>query len=126
MFLKKFILAVLIVLIAAEAFAASAFKSTMKGWREHQKATAEMIRGAAPIDTAAIDAMLSDYIAGAEKLESGLTGSNAEAKDMRQRFSAFRAEAAAAQATIGNETALKSHVAKLFNTCKSCHDLYNN
>jgi cytochrome c556 len=113
----------LVVLIAAEAFAASAFKSTMKGWREHQKVTAEMISGAKPLDGAA---MLADYIAGAEKLESGLTGSSTEAKDLRQRFAAFRAEAKAAEGAIGNEAAVKSHVHKLFTDCKSCHDLYNN
>lgn len=126
MFLRKLILVVLVVLIAAEAFAATGFKPTMKGWREHQKATAEMIKGTAPLDDAAVRAMLTDYIAGAEKLESGLTGSSAEAKDMRQRFSAFRAEAIAAQGAVSNQAALKSHVAKLFNDCKSCHDLYDN
>lgn len=126
MFLKKLILVALVVLIAAEAFAASAFKSTMKGWREHQKATTEMISGAKPLDGAAIRAMLADYIAGAEKLESGLTGSSTEAKDLRQRFAAFRAEAKAAEGAIGNEAAVKSHVHKLFTDCKSCHDLYNN
>lgn len=126
MFLKKLILVALVVLIAAEAFAASAFKSTMKGWREHQKASAEMIKGTAPLDDAAIRAMLVDYIAGAEKLESGLTGSSAEAKDMRQRFAAFRAEAKAAEGAIGNDAAVKSHITRLFSDCKSCHDLYNN
>lgn len=126
MSVKKIILFAMIVLIAAEAFAASAFKSTMKGWREHQKATAEMISGKAPLNDAAIRAMLTDYIAGSEKLESGLTGQNAEATDMRRRFAAFRAEATAAQAAIGDAAAVKSHVTKVFNDCKSCHDLYNN
>ncbi len=126
MSLKKIILVLLIVLIAAEAFAASAFKSTMKGWRDHQKATVEMIRGTTQFDDVAIRTMLSDYIAGSEKLETGLTGNSAEATDMRRRFSAFRAEATAAQGAIGNDAALKSHITRIFNDCKSCHDLYNN
>jgi cytochrome c556 len=70
--------------------------------------------------------MLVDYVEGAKSLEARMTGSSAEAKDMKLRFAALQATASAALAQIGNAGAVRAETKKVFGQCASCHDVYSN
>ncbi len=106
------------------AEANSALRGIMKTWKRDDRATVSMINGRATFDEATIKATFVAYIADTERIVNGLNGQSGDARDIRNRFVAFRANAQSALQHIGERGALQVDYKRLASDCAACHDLY--
>jgi len=104
--------------------AASGLSGTMHQWREDARAMNKALSTTAP-DTGAIRQALQGYAADGKRISVQFTGQSRSARDLRQRFAAFSADAQKALADLGRPPALKADFSKISSDCQSCHDIYN-
>lgn len=108
----------------AAVMAASGLKAVMHDWRTHTKTVDSMLSGRAAFDQAAVRDALAAFSADAARIEAGINGNTAEAKDIRRRFVAFRTQAQAALSDVQRPAVLKADVLELKASCQSCHEQY--
>ncbi len=76
-------------------------------------------------DAGAIRQALQGYAADGNRISVQFTGQSNSARDLRQRFAAFSADAQKALADLGRSSALKADISQISSDCQSCHDTYN-
>lgn len=117
-------LVVVVVGIPALGLAASGLSGTMHQWRRAARAMDNALSTTAP-DTGKIRQALQGYAADGNRISVQFTGQGSSARDLKQRFAAFSADAQKALADLGRPPALKADISKIGSDCQSCHDTYN-
>ena len=117
---------VVISLMAAPltADASSALRGIMKSWKKDMRATSPMLSGHSAFDEMTVRETLNAYIADSARLSASITGSSADARDMRQRFVTFGADSQNALSNMGQSKTLRASFARIGDDCQSCHDQY--
>ena len=106
------------------ADASSAFRGVMRTWKRQLRTSSPIVSGRAAFDEATIRETLTAYIADSARLSSAITGQSADARDIRQRFVQFGADAQRALENLGQQKALRAAFTRIGDDCESCHDQY--
>lgn len=118
-------LAALIVAIPIGVTAATSLRGTMHAWKGGARATHNVLSGQAAFDERANRNALQAYIDDAGRIQAQVNNQTAAARDFKQRFVAFRADAQAALDNLGCPPALKVDSSRIMSDCQSCHDSFN-
>jgi len=105
---------------------ASGVSGIMQDWRHNEHAINAMLAGRTPYDQAALRAAMTLYIADAGGLASRIVGSDADAVDLRQRFTNFAAAGQNALGDIAQPASFQADFSAMKSQCDSCHAVYNN
>jgi cytochrome c556 len=101
-------------------------RGTMRTWQIDARFAHDMLIGRTTFDPSAISKALQTYIDDAQRIGQQLNERTADARDFKQRFVAFRADAQAALADLGQRSRLAADVSRVFSDCQSCHHEFNN
>ena len=112
--------------VVASATAAPRLKPIMRDWKAQAKQAELMLTGAVPYDEAELRQILAGMVSDARDVQAGISAANAQALDIKGRFSQFEADAAATlQATTTRDSA-RARFQRVAGDCRSCHDAFNN
>ena len=110
--------------------AAPRLKAVMRAWRSDARDASDMLSGRAAFDAAAVGAAFQTYAVDARSIASEVRGQSAGARDFRQRFVAFQADARTGlghlSGHLSDRGTLKADFARLMDDCQSCHHKFNN
>jgi cytochrome c556 len=122
------IISITIALAAAccAAAAATGLKATMKSWKADGGVAVQMANGRAAYDEAELRRILQGFVTDAQNLETRISGSTAQSKDVRSRFARFEADSTGALAALGKKELLRGAIATVMSNCRTCHDVYAN
>jgi cytochrome c556 len=115
--------AILAVPLAARA---SEVSGIMQDWRHNEHAVDAMLADRTPYNQAALRAALTRYIADAGSLADRIAGSDADARDLKQRFTNFAAMGQTALGDMSQPASLQADFSRMKSQCESCHAIYNN
>jgi cytochrome c556 len=108
------------------AVAATQLKPLMRGWKADVARAQPMLTGAAPYDEAELRRILAALVADSQDVQARITGTSAQALEIKSRFSQFEADAAATLQALGAEDRVKSRFMRMRGDCRSCHDAFAN
>ena len=121
------------ILLAAAAFAAAAsaaasprLKPMMRDWKAQTNRAELMLTGAVPYDEVEFRQILAGMVGDARDVEAGVSGANAQALDVKNRFSQFEADAAATLKAAAARDGARARFQKVAGDCRSCHDALKN
>jgi cytochrome c556 len=121
------------ILLAAAAFAAAAsaaasprLKPMMRDWKAQTNRAELMLTGAVPYDEVEFRQILAGMVGDARDVEAGVSGANAQALDVKNRFSQFEADAAATLKAAAARDGARARFQKVAGDCRSCHDALRN
>ncbi|HZS81399.1 MAG TPA: hypothetical protein VFA50_00905 [Stellaceae bacterium] len=117
-------LCVVLVSVPLMTAAAPAIRGIMHGWRADARRVHEILSDRVPFDDRVIRTTLQTYISDAGAIEAQIAGKTAAARDFKQRFMTFAANARTALADLGQAPALKKDFARLMSDCQACHDAF--
>lgn len=118
--------AVLVFAAAASAVAAPRLRPIMRDWKAQAGHAERILTGAAPYDEAELRRILTGMIRDARDVEAGISGSGAQALDVKNRFSRFEADAAATLQMVGAPSSARARFQRVAGDCRSCHDALRN
>ena len=119
-------LAVLEFAAVASAAAAPRLKPIMRDWKVQAKQAELMLIGAAPYDEAELRQILTGMVGDARDVQVGISAANAQALDLKGRFSQFEVDAAATLQAAAARDSARAHFQRVAGDCRSCHDAFNN
>ena len=121
------------ILLAAVAFAAVAsaaagprLRPIMNDWKVQANRAQSILSGAVSYDQAELRQILTTMVGDARDVEAAIKGSSAQARDVKDRFSQFEADAAATLQSAGARDGAKARFQRVVNDCRSCHDALKN
>jgi len=117
-------LGVALATIPLPSSASISLRGMMHDWRRQTRTAGDMLRGRAAFDAGAIRAMLTRFADDAGQIAGAINGKTSDARDIKQRFLAFQADARNAINSGSEPRALQSGFTKVMSNCRSCHDLY--
>jgi cytochrome c556 len=112
--------------VVASAAAAPRLKPIMRDWKTQANQAQLMLNGAVPYDEAQLRQILTGMVSDARDVEAGIAGSSARALDVKDRFSQFEADAAAALRSIPQRDGARVRFQRVAGDCRSCHDALRN
>ena len=98
----------------------------MSDWKAQANRAQSMLSGAVPYDQAELRQILTAMVGDARDVEAGINGSSAQARDVKDRFSQFEADAAATLQSAAARDGAKARFQRVVNDCRSCHDALKN
>jgi cytochrome c556 len=110
----------------AALHAAPALRPIMHQWRGEARIIQATFQHGGAAEDAQLRGALSLYVADAGRISAAVDGKTARARDFKQRFLAFQADAQAALGHLAQTPSLKADVARLMADCHSCHRAFNN
>lgn len=119
-------IAALLVAAPATVSASLGLRGTMHEWRANARHLYDMAIGRAAFDPAEVDHALHAYDAEAERIAARIDTGSARARDFREHFVTFAADARSTRADAAERPRLAADLRHLFGDCRSCHDKYNN
>ena len=112
--------------IVASADAAPRLKPIMRDWKAQANQAEQMLSGAAPYDQAKVRQILAGMVSDARDIEAGITGSSANARAVKDRFSQFETDAAATLQAAAARDSARARFQRVAADCRSCHDALKN
>ena len=110
----------------ASAAAAPRLKPIMRDWKAQANLAERMLSGAVPYDEAELRRILTGMVGDARDVEAGVSGSSAQALDVKSRFSKFEADAAATLQSVAARVGARARFQRVAGDCRSCHDALRN
>ena len=111
---------------AGSAWASLSLKSTMRSWKADAATIDRMLIGSGAVDAAEASRILQGLSDDAQSIANRVTGTSAQARDVKVRFEKFAGDARSALAGAASRDKLKATYAQLRADCRSCHDVYAN
>jgi cytochrome c556 len=112
--------------LVASADAAPRLKPIMRDWKTQANQAEQILSGAAPYDQAALRQILTGMVSDARDIEAGISGSSANARAVKDRFSQFETDAAAALQAAAARDRARASFQRVAADCRSCHDALKN
>lgn len=104
--------------------AASGLRGIMHDWRADARTTRDVLSGRGAFDEASIRNVLQGYAMDAGGIAAQVTGTTPGARDFKQRFLTFQADAQRALGNLAQRPALQADFSRLMSDCQSCHDAF--
>jgi cytochrome c556 len=112
--------------LVASAEAAPRLKPIMREWKTQANQAEQMLSGAQPYDQAAVRQILTAMVSDSRDIEAGITGTSANARSVKDRFSQFEADAATALQAASARDSARARFQRVAADCRSCHDALKN
>jgi cytochrome c556 len=116
----------IVVATVGSAWANLSLKSTMRSWKADAASMDRMLTASSAFDEARAARILQGFAADSRSLLARVTGTNAQARDVKARFEQFSADAQSASEAVASREKTRARYAQLRADCRSCHDVYAN
>lgn len=120
------LLAIGAITLVATSDAAPRLKPIMRDWKTQANQAEQMLSGAASYDQAALRQILTGMVNDARDIEAGITGSSANARSVKDRFSQFETDASATLQAAAARDSARARFQRVAADCRSCHDALRN
>ena len=116
----------IVAVTSGSAWANLSLKSTMRSWKAEAATMDRMLIGSATLDAAEAARILQGFAADSQTLAARMTGTSAQARDVKARFEKFSGDVQSAIEAVASRDRMKARYSQLRADCRSCHDVYAN